>query len=179
MVSMLYDSLTCFRGFYCKLQCCSCIVVNIVDTLKSVWCALQAFGGMFCLSGLLGMYGSCVTLAGFCMARHFATSGISVFKIKVSAAHVPWCKAQTCCTEIFVANTCMALFLRRHNTVVKGAGLSTNVALRHVYCCCTYKTVTWHIFRLYVSSICGRERLVLSICVLSRKWDAKSRAPVM
>lgn len=35
------------------------------------------------MSGLLGMYGSCVTLAGFCMSRHFAISGISIFKIKV------------------------------------------------------------------------------------------------
>lgn len=105
------------------------IVVNIVDTLKSVWYALQAFGGMFCLSGLLGMYGSCVTLAGFCMARHFATSGISVFKIKVSAAQVPWYKAWTCCTKILIANTCMALFLKRHNNGSKRS--------RHVNECCS------------------------------------------
>lgn len=44
---------------------------------------LQAFGGMFCLSGLLGIYGSCATLAGYCMSRHFGVTGISVFKLKV------------------------------------------------------------------------------------------------
>lgn len=40
---------------------------------------------MFCLSGLLGIYGSCITLAGFCLSRHFAISGISIFKIKVQS----------------------------------------------------------------------------------------------
>ena len=44
----------------------------------------QAFGGMFCLSGLLGIYGSCATLAGYCMSRHFGVAGINVFKLKVS-----------------------------------------------------------------------------------------------
>lgn len=47
---------------------------------------MQAFGGMFCLSGLLGIYGSCATLAGYCMSRHFGVTGISVFKLKVSIA---------------------------------------------------------------------------------------------
>lgn len=50
---------------------------------------MQAFGGMFCVSGLLGMYGSCITLAGFCMSRHFAISGISIFKIKVHHQQKP------------------------------------------------------------------------------------------
>ena len=54
---------------------------------------VQAFGGMFCVSGLLGMYGSCITLAGFCMSRHFAVSGISIFKIKVQImGAMPWCQ---------------------------------------------------------------------------------------
>ena len=44
---------------------------------------MQAFGGMFCLSGLLGMYGSCATLAGYCMSRHFGIAGMDVFKLKV------------------------------------------------------------------------------------------------
>lgn len=43
----------------------------------------QAFGGMFCISGLLGIYGSCATLAGYCMSRHFGITGINVFKLKV------------------------------------------------------------------------------------------------
>ena len=41
---------------------------------------------MFCLSGLLGIYGSCATLAGYCMSRHFGVTGISVFKLKVTIA---------------------------------------------------------------------------------------------
>lgn len=45
---------------------------------------MQAFGGMFCLSGLLGIYGSCATLAGYCMSRHFGVTGINVFKLKVT-----------------------------------------------------------------------------------------------
>lgn len=45
---------------------------------------MQAFGGMFCLSGLLGIYGSCATLAGYCMSRHFGITGINVFRLKVT-----------------------------------------------------------------------------------------------
>ncbi|KAL0033197.1 hypothetical protein WJX79_009035 [Trebouxia sp. C0005] len=41
-----------------------------------------AFGGMFCISGLLGIYGSCATLAGYCMSRHFGVAGVNVFKLK-------------------------------------------------------------------------------------------------
>ena len=44
---------------------------------------VQAFGGMFCISGLLGIYGSCATLAGYCMSRHFGIAGVNVFKLKV------------------------------------------------------------------------------------------------
>ena len=83
-------------------------VGNIINTLKAVWLALQAFGGMFCLSGLLGMYGSCVTLAGFCMARHFAVSGISIFKIKVSAACLLDC-------GIVALNTCRSQTWARYS----------------------------------------------------------------
>ncbi|KAL0025760.1 hypothetical protein WJX77_009812 [Trebouxia sp. C0004] len=42
----------------------------------------MAFGGMFCISGVLGIYGSCATLAGYCMSRHFGIAGVNVFKLK-------------------------------------------------------------------------------------------------
>ncbi len=50
---------------------------------------VQAFGGMFCISGLLGIYGSCATLAGYCMSRHFGIAGVNVFKLKVCVLHHP------------------------------------------------------------------------------------------
>ena len=56
----------------------------LIDAERLV--CIQAFGGMFCLSGLLGMYGSCATMAGYCMSRYFRVAGINVFKLKVSFA---------------------------------------------------------------------------------------------
>ena len=61
-------------------------MVRVVDVERIV--CIQAFGGMFCLSGLLGMYGSCATLAGYCMSRYFRVPGINVFKLKVPSLGV-------------------------------------------------------------------------------------------
>lgn len=57
----------------------------ILHKTRPEWLVAQAFGGMFCISGLLGIYGSCATLAGYCLSRHFGIAGINVFKLKVTA----------------------------------------------------------------------------------------------
>eukprot|EP00891_Asterochloris_glomerata_P007499 jgi/Astpho2/7499/Aster-x1438 len=40
------------------------------------------FGGMFCLSGILGMWGSLRTILGYCMVRQWNMSGTAMFKLK-------------------------------------------------------------------------------------------------
>ena len=44
---------------------------------------VQVFGGMFCLSGIMGMWGSLRTILGYCMVRQWSMPGTAMFKLKV------------------------------------------------------------------------------------------------